>query len=108
MAGRARVDVVGRPAVRQDAPERVRGEARFTADLRLPGMLHAAILRSPYAHARVKRHRPRAGARRSPACARALGPGEAKGLEEEAGYAGAPVAAVVADTFGAGAGGAAR
>ena len=39
--------------------------------------------------------------RRSPfrACARALGPGEAKGLEEEAGFAGAPVAAVAADTF---------
>jgi xanthine dehydrogenase YagR molybdenum-binding subunit len=30
----------------------------------------------------------------------ALGPGEAKGLEEEAGYSGAPVAAVAADTFG--------
>ena len=92
-------DVVGRPAVRQDGPERVRGEARFTADLRLPGMLHAAILRSPHAHARVKRL-DLARALAAPGVAAALGPGEAKGLEEEAGYAGAPVAAVVAETFG--------
>ena len=47
--------VVGRPAVRKDAPERVRGEARYTADVQLPGMLHAAVLRSPHAHARVRR-----------------------------------------------------
>ena len=37
--------VVGRPAVRQDALGRVRGEARFTADIQLPGMLHTAVLR---------------------------------------------------------------
>ena len=50
-------------AARSTALERARGEARFTADIRLPGMLHAAVLRSPYAHARVRAHRPRAGAR---------------------------------------------
>ena len=55
--------VVGRAAVRKDAPERVRGEARYTADIQLPGMLHAAVLRSPHAHARVKRSTSR---RRSP------------------------------------------
>ncbi len=58
-------DVVGRPAVRKTALERVRGEARFTADIRLPGMLQAAILRSPYAHARVKRIDLAPGARSS-------------------------------------------
>src|SRR5205085_595832 len=46
-------EVVGRPAPRKDARERVRGEARYTADVRLPGMLHAALLRSPHPHARV-------------------------------------------------------
>ena len=91
--------VVGREAVRQDAPERVRGEARYTADVQLPGMLHAAVLRSPYAHARVRRI-DLAPALRLPGLRAALGPGEAKGLEEEAGYVGAPVAAVAADTFG--------
>jgi carbon-monoxide dehydrogenase large subunit len=31
----------------------VTGQARFVADLDLPGMLHVAILRSPHAHARI-------------------------------------------------------
>jgi CO/xanthine dehydrogenase Mo-binding subunit len=61
-------------------------------------MLHAAILRSPHAHARVKRI-DLAPALAAPGVRGALGPGEAKGLEEEPGYAGAPVAAVAADTF---------
>jgi len=91
--------VVGRPAPRKDAPERVRGEARFTADIRLPGMLQAAILRSPHAHARVRRI-DLAPALALPGVRAALGPGEAHGLVEEAGFAGAPVAAVAAETFG--------
>ena len=37
-----------------DAMERMRGVARYTDDLKLPGMLHAKILRSPHAHARIK------------------------------------------------------
>ena len=55
--------VVGRPAPRKYGPERVRGEARYTADLKLPGML--AGRRSPLA-ARAREgaaDRPRAGAR---------------------------------------------
>ena len=31
----------------------VRGKGRYIDDVNLPGMLHAAILRSPYAHARI-------------------------------------------------------
>ncbi len=90
--------VVGRPAPRQDAPQRVRGEARYTADIQLPGMLHAAELRSPHAHARVKRI-DLAPALAMPGVRAAIGPGEAHGLVEEAGFSGAPVAAVAADTF---------
>ncbi|HZS31282.1 MAG TPA: xanthine dehydrogenase family protein molybdopterin-binding subunit [Gaiellaceae bacterium] len=90
--------VVGRPAPRKSGFERVRGEARYTADIRLPGMLQAAILRSPHAHARVKRI-DLAPALALPGVRAALGPGEAHGLEEEAGFSGAPVAAVAADTF---------
>jgi xanthine dehydrogenase YagR molybdenum-binding subunit len=89
--------VVGRAAPRKDAAERVRGEARYTADIQLPGMLHAALLRSPYAHARVARV-DFARALALPGVRAALGPGDAKGLEAEAGYAGAAVAAVAADT----------
>ncbi|MBN2320247.1 MAG: xanthine dehydrogenase family protein molybdopterin-binding subunit [Acidobacteria bacterium] len=39
---------------RQDAFERVSGQAVFTRDVNLPGMLYAKILLSPYAHARIK------------------------------------------------------
>jgi hypothetical protein len=45
--------VVGQPVPRVDGYERARGEAIFTADVVLPGMIHAAVLRSPHARARV-------------------------------------------------------
>jgi CO/xanthine dehydrogenase Mo-binding subunit len=93
------LSVVGRDAPRQDGSLRVRGEARYTADIKLPGMLHAAVLRSPHAHARARRVDLEA-ALALPGVRAAIGPGEAHGLEEEAGWAGAPVAAVAADTFG--------
>jgi xanthine dehydrogenase YagR molybdenum-binding subunit len=38
---------------RYDAREKVTGEARYTVDVQLPGMLHARALHSPHAHARV-------------------------------------------------------
>jgi 4-hydroxybenzoyl-CoA reductase subunit alpha len=38
---------------RIDAPSKATGEAKFTADLMLPRMLHAKVLRSPYPHARI-------------------------------------------------------
>ena len=65
-------------------------------------MLHAAVLRSPYAHARVKSI-DLAPALALPGVRGAVGPGEAPGLEHEAGYSGAPVAAVAADTLRPGA-----
>ncbi|HYA09194.1 MAG TPA: hypothetical protein VEG24_06355, partial [Gaiellaceae bacterium] len=48
-------DVVGRPAPRIDGHVRARGEAAFTGDLRFPGLLHTAVVRSPHPHARVRR-----------------------------------------------------
>jgi len=91
-------EIVGRPATRKSGPERVRGEARYTADLKLPGMLQAAILRSPYAHARVKSI-DLAPALALPGVRAALGPGDAEGLVDEPAYCGHAVAAVAADTF---------
>jgi carbon-monoxide dehydrogenase large subunit len=38
-----------------EAPELLRGSARFVADLTMPEMLHAAILRSSHGHALLKR-----------------------------------------------------
>lgn len=46
--------VVGKPLPRIDAYERVSGSAVFPSDVQLPGMLHAAVLRSPHPHARVR------------------------------------------------------
>ena len=47
--------VVGRRQPRIDAYARVSGSATYTLDVSLPGMLHAAIVRCPHAHALVKR-----------------------------------------------------
>jgi carbon-monoxide dehydrogenase large subunit len=44
---------IGRPLPRAEDARFLRGEARFVGDLRLPGMLHAAFVRSPYGHARL-------------------------------------------------------
>lgn len=38
---------------RLDAHQKVTGSARYSVDVRLPGMLHAAVVRSPHPHARV-------------------------------------------------------
>ena len=47
--------VIGTRLAKVDAPERVTGKATFGADLNLPGMLWAKIVRSPYPHARIKK-----------------------------------------------------
>ena len=46
--------VVGTRPVRHDGPDKVMGRARYAADIHLPGMLHAKMLRSPHAHARIR------------------------------------------------------
>ena len=46
--------VVGTRPIRHDGPDKVIGQARYAADIHLPGMLHGKILRSPHAHARIK------------------------------------------------------
>src|SRR5258706_5782690 len=45
--------VVGKDVPRTDAVPKVTGAAQYVADLSLPGMLHAAVLRSPHPHARI-------------------------------------------------------
>jgi CO/xanthine dehydrogenase Mo-binding subunit len=46
--------VVGKRPIRPDGAEKVTGQARYGADIRLPGMLYGKILRSPHSHARIK------------------------------------------------------
>ncbi|HEY8093864.1 MAG TPA: xanthine dehydrogenase family protein molybdopterin-binding subunit, partial [Acidimicrobiales bacterium] len=45
--------VIGTPMLRREDPALLTGEAKFTNDLNIPGALHLAVLRSPYAHARI-------------------------------------------------------
>jgi xanthine dehydrogenase molybdenum-binding subunit len=45
--------VIGTRPPRADAFAKVTGEARFGADIHLPGMLWGKVLRSPHAHARI-------------------------------------------------------
>ncbi|UCE87443.1 MAG: xanthine dehydrogenase family protein molybdopterin-binding subunit, partial [Deltaproteobacteria bacterium] len=46
---------VGTRPIRHDGVDKVTGRANFGADFALPGMLHGKILRSPFAHARIRR-----------------------------------------------------
>ena len=89
---------VGQPLPRVDGHERARGEAEYTADVALPGMLHTAVLRSPYARARVT-HLDVAPALASPGVRAVLAPEELAKLTREPGFQGEPIAAVAADTF---------
>ena len=84
-------EIVGRDAPRIDGFERARGEAVYTADLRLNGMLHTAVLRSPHPRATVARIdlTPALASRGVHA---AVGPGEIPQLVDECNYQGHAVA----------------
>ena len=45
---------IGDAVLRKEDRKFVTGEGRYTDDLKLPGMLHAYFVRSPFAHAKVK------------------------------------------------------
>src|SRR5438128_3849151 len=44
---------VGKATRRQDGADKVKGRTRFAGDLPLAGLLHARLVHSPYAHARI-------------------------------------------------------
>jgi CO/xanthine dehydrogenase Mo-binding subunit len=92
------LEIVGREVPRVDGVQRARGQARFTADLQLPGMLHTAVLRSPYARARVN-NIDLAAARSAPGVRAVIGPKDLEQLTDEPGYVGHAVVAVAAETF---------
>jgi len=43
-------NVVGGRPIRHDGADKVTGRARYSADITLPGLLHAKIVRSPHPH----------------------------------------------------------
>lgn len=45
--------VIGSRPLRPDGVDKVTGRALYGADVKLPGMLHGKVLRSPHAHARI-------------------------------------------------------
>ena len=47
--------ILGTPLLRREDPALLSGEARYVDDLVVPGALHLAVLRSPHAHARIRR-----------------------------------------------------
>jgi aerobic carbon-monoxide dehydrogenase large subunit len=49
---------VGRPMPRREDERILRGAGRYLDDIELPGLLHAAFVRSPYAHAAIVGVRP--------------------------------------------------
>lgn len=46
--------MIGKNVPVRDAALKVTGQMRYVADMKLPGMLHAKMLFSPYAHAKIK------------------------------------------------------
>jgi len=102
----AELSLVGQPATRADGAQRATGAATYTVDVRLAGMLHAEVLRSPVARGRVTSIDLEA-ARAVPGVRVVIGPdgpfamsGDPV-LTAEPEYAGAPLAALAADTMAA-------
>ncbi len=102
----AELGIVGHAQRRIEGVAKVTGRARYTHDLRFPGMLHARILRSPYPRARVRRVDPskalalpgvRSVLHRFNA-PKAAFRGEETIFREEARFVGDEVAAVCADS----------
>jgi CO/xanthine dehydrogenase Mo-binding subunit len=91
--------IVGQEVPRVDGTDRVRGQIQYTADVQLPGMLHAAVLRSPHARARLTKLDLEAAAKGTGVRA-VIGPDDLEQLTDEPGYVGHAVAAVAAETFG--------
>jgi CO/xanthine dehydrogenase Mo-binding subunit len=52
---KAMTTIVGQPIPRIDAAAKVTGATQYVADIRLPRMVHAKVLRAPWGHARITR-----------------------------------------------------
>src|SRR6266704_4238549 len=46
-------NTVGKRTRRQDGVDKVTGSTRYAGDISMPGLLHARLVLSPYAHARI-------------------------------------------------------
>jgi CO/xanthine dehydrogenase Mo-binding subunit len=55
MAEAIEYKVIGSSPIRPDGVDKVTGRAQYGADLNLPGQIYGRVLRSPHAHARIRR-----------------------------------------------------
>ncbi|HVK18771.1 MAG TPA: xanthine dehydrogenase family protein molybdopterin-binding subunit [Fimbriiglobus sp.] len=88
--------LLGTKIKRLDGPDKATGKAKYSSDINRPGLLHAKILRSPHAHAKIK-SLDLAPAEKMPGVKAAIVIGDAK-AGKELFYAGEEIAAVAADT----------
>jgi len=101
---------IGKSFPRPDAISKVTGKAIYLDDIRLPGLLHAAILRPKYAHAKIL-NIDTSEAKKMPGVVKVV---TGKGCDlhygdniadltpmavEKVRYGGEPVAAVIAETL---------
>jgi CO/xanthine dehydrogenase Mo-binding subunit len=103
--------VIGQPVARTDNAGKVTGDARYTADVLLPGTLWAKTLRSPHSHARIVRI-DTSRAEKAPGVRAVLTGNDVRGIlygrryrdiailaQERARFMGERVAAIAADTL---------
>lgn len=105
--------VIGKAVKRTDGLEKITGRVQYAEDLRLPGMVHARLLTSPYARARLRRL-DRAAALATPGVVAVVTAGDltrlgagAAGLlaGSQTRYTGEPVAVILGETEAAAADG---
>jgi len=107
--GDAKLKVVGARLPRLDGPQKVTGKATYTFDVKLPGMLYAALVSSPHPHANIESidlsaARNASGVKAAMAVERVLGPAKLKVQPKNKSkypkvlYEGQAVAAVAART----------
>lgn len=90
--------VLGTPVKRLDGPEKVTGRAKYTFDVKRPGMLYGRIVRSPHPHARIVSIDLSAAQRAPGVKAAILWRDPANAERSTVMYQGDEVAAVAADT----------
>jgi len=91
--------LIGGSALRIDSLGKVTGQTRYAEDISMPGMLYAAVLRSPHHHARLLSLDTRQAAQ-APGAAVVLTAADIPGLNELVGYSrGEPVLTPVGDTL---------
>src|SRR5438128_2034018 len=90
--------LLGTKIPRLDGPAKATGTAKYSFDINRPGMLYGMILRSPYAHAKIKSIETAAAEKMPGVKAVILINPAAAGTVKELFYAGDEIAALAADT----------